>query len=66
MLRQGQGEVKARSRQRKHNLNRNYDLMGFDTIEINSQIFSASCNCPELQAEKKLCQLSQTRQTPEV
>ena len=27
--------VKVRSRQRKHNLNRNYNLMGFDTIEIN-------------------------------
>ena len=44
--RQGQGKAKARSRRgqskvevrsghRKHNLNRNYNLMGFDTIEIN-------------------------------
>ena len=32
---QGQGEVKARSKLPKHNLNRNYNLMGFDTIEIN-------------------------------
>ena len=32
---QGQGEVKARSRHPKHNLNRNNNLMGFDTIEIN-------------------------------
>ena len=39
MLREGQGEVKEkvkeRLRQRKHNLNSNYNLMGFDTIEIN-------------------------------
>ena len=40
--RQGQSKVKERSRQGqvkskqyKHNLNRNYNLMGFDTIEIN-------------------------------
>jgi len=32
---QGQGEAKARSRQCKHNLHRNYNLIGFDTIEIN-------------------------------
>ena len=30
-----QGKVKVRSRQRKHNLDLNYNLMGFDTIEIN-------------------------------
>ena len=46
MWREGQGKVKARSkksqakvkvrlRQRKHNLDLNYNLMGFDTIEIN-------------------------------
>ena len=36
-----QGKVKVRSRQRKHNLNSNNNLMGFDTIEINlvSSIF---------------------------
>ena len=34
-LREGQWKVKVRSRQRKHNLSRNYNLMGFDTIEIN-------------------------------
>ena len=50
MLREGQGKAKARSRrdlgkvkvrsgQRKHNLNRNYNLIGFDTIKIN--LFSA-------------------------
>ena len=39
--RQGQSKVKerlrakVRSRQRKHNLNPNYNLMVFDTIEIN-------------------------------
>ena len=27
--------LKVKSRQRKHNLNGNYNLMGFDTIEIN-------------------------------
>ena len=32
---QVQGKVKVRSRQRKHNLNSNNNLMGFDTIEIN-------------------------------
>ena len=36
---EGQGKVKARPKQGqgevKHNLNRNYNLMGFDTIEIN-------------------------------
>ena len=31
----GDGKVKVRSRQRKHNLKCNYNLMGFDTIEIN-------------------------------
>ena len=30
-----QGKVKVRSKQRKHNLNSNNNLMGFDTIEIN-------------------------------
>ena len=30
-----QGKVKVRSRQLKHNLNRSYNFMGFDTIEIN-------------------------------
>ena len=29
-----QGKVKVRSRQRKHNLDLNYNLMGFDIIEI--------------------------------
>ena len=29
----GYGKVKVRSRQRKHNCN--YNIMGFDTIEIN-------------------------------
>ena len=38
MSREGQDNVKARSRQRKHNLNCNYNLMGFDTIEINIMI----------------------------
>ena len=33
--RQGQGKVKVRLRQRKHNLDLNYNSMGFDTIEIN-------------------------------
>ena len=27
--------MKVRSRPRMHNINRNYNLMGFDTIEIN-------------------------------
>ena len=31
----GQGKVKVKSRQHNHNLNRKYNLMGFDTIEIN-------------------------------
>ena len=39
MAREGQRKVKARPKQCqgevKHNLNRNYNLMGFDTIEIN-------------------------------
>ena len=30
-----QGKVKVRSKQRKHNLNSNNNLMGFDTIESN-------------------------------
>ena len=29
-----QGDIKARSRQRKHNLNGDYNWMGFDTIEM--------------------------------
>ena len=35
-----QGKVKVRSRQRKHNLNSNNNLMGFDTIEINLVFFT--------------------------
>ena len=35
----GQGKVKVRSKQRKHNLNSNNNLMGFDTIEINLVFF---------------------------
>ena len=31
----GQGKVKVKSRQLMHNLNSNYNLMGFDTTEIN-------------------------------
>ena len=31
----GQGKVKVRSRQCKHNIECDYNLMGFDTIEIN-------------------------------
>ena len=31
---QGQGKVKVKSRQGKHNLNCNYNMMGFDSIEI--------------------------------
>ena len=30
-----QGKVKVRSKQCKHNLDLNYNLMGFDTIRIN-------------------------------
>ena len=33
--RRGQGKVKVRSKLPKNNLNRNYNMMGFDTIEIN-------------------------------
>ena len=33
--REEQWKVDVGSRQHKHNLNRNYNLMGFDTIEIN-------------------------------
>ena len=33
--RKGQGKVNVRSRQHKHNLNHNYNLIVFDTIEIN-------------------------------
>ena len=33
--RQGQRKVRVRSRQRKHNLNQSYNLIDFDTIEIN-------------------------------
>ena len=33
--REEQWKVNVGSRQHKHNLNRNYNLMGFDTIEIN-------------------------------
>ena len=39
---QGQGKVKVRSKQRKHKLKRNYNLMGFDTIEINL-VIKLSC-----------------------
>ena len=38
-LSQGQGKVEVRSRQQKHRLNRNYNLMGFDTIEINLFVY---------------------------
>ena len=33
--RRSQGKVKVKSRQYSHNLNHKYNLMGFDTIEIN-------------------------------
>ena len=33
--RRGQGKVKVRSKLPKNNLNRNYNLMSLDTIEIN-------------------------------
>ena len=36
---QGQDKVKARSMQCKHNLDLNYNLMGFDTIEINLVLY---------------------------
>ena len=35
MLRKGQGKVRVKSRQHNHNINQHYNLMGFDTIEIN-------------------------------
>ena len=34
-IKKGQGKDKVRSRQCKYNLNLNYNLMGFDIIEIN-------------------------------
>ena len=40
--RKGQGKVKVRSKLPKLNLNRNYNLMGFDTIEINLVIYHLS------------------------
>ena len=39
-----QGKVKVRSKQRKHNLNSNNNLMGFDTIEINLVFHFLSCS----------------------
>ena len=33
--RQGETNIEVKARQRKHNINLNYNLMGFDTIEIN-------------------------------
>ena len=33
--RKDQGKVKVRSKKHKYNLNYNYNLMGFDAIEIN-------------------------------
>ena len=51
MAREGQRKVKARPKQCqgevKHNLNRNYNLMGFDTIEINLVFFKT----PDFQAQ---------------
>ena len=34
-IKKGQGKDKVKSRQCKYNLNRNYNLMGFDIIDIN-------------------------------
>ena len=67
--RQGQSKVKERSRQGqvkskqyKHNLNRNYNLMGFDTIEIN--LVSIKNNYAGLcEAEKSIPQSLQTVST---
>ena len=42
MWRRGQGKIKVKSRQFKQNLNRKYNLMGFDNIEINLVILSFS------------------------
>ena len=33
--RQGETNIEVKARHRKHNINLNYNLMGFDTIEIN-------------------------------
>ena len=41
--RQGESMVKVRSRQCKQNLNCNYNLMGFDTIEINLIKLTKKC-----------------------
>ena len=40
--RRGQGKVKVRSKQHKQKLKSNYNLMGFDTIEINL-VIKLSC-----------------------
>ena len=59
--------VKVKSRQHSHNLiNRNYNLMGFDTIEINLvsllntlvNKLPSSAKQPEAPAEAELCYIS--------
>ena len=40
--RQGQGKINVRLKQSNHNNNPNYNLMGFDTIEINLVSFKMS------------------------
>ena len=47
-------EVTARSRQRKHN--RNYNLMGFDTIEINLvQFIFEVCKYASMYSSMQVC-----------
>ena len=43
---QGLGKINERLKQRNHNNNHNYNLMGFDTIEINLVcLLESPCSC---------------------
>ena len=46
---------KVRSRQCKHNLNCNYNLMGFDTIEINLVTLCFICQRFSIQNFQRFC-----------
>ena len=50
--RRGQGKDKVRSRQCKYNLNRNYNLMGFDIIEINLVLIQIRKKKPHLGSQE--------------
>ena len=47
MSRQGKGKINVRLKQSNHNNNHNYNVMGYDTIEINLVFFIVIFDLPQ-------------------